>query len=131
VNASGHSDVYVCVTAKPWGLRRRGIQGVTLGHPVGPARAGHLEVGGLLPEGDALPEGEGAPRRGVLSSGVDRLIRARLRPLRCALNLKRLWESVHKWNMSPLSSVGAERARPAAPSTNTGIIRGGESSPNM
>jgi hypothetical protein len=34
---------------------------------------GHLEVGGLLPEGDALPEGGGAPRRGVLSSEVDYL----------------------------------------------------------
>jgi hypothetical protein len=88
VNASGHSDVCVCVTAKPPGLRRRGVQGVTLGHPVGPARAGHLRVGGLLPEGDALLKGGGAPRRGVLSSKVDRLsgpVRgpsAALRPLR-------------------------------------------------
>jgi hypothetical protein len=61
VNASGHSDVRVCVTAKPRGLRRRGVQGVTLGHPVGPAPAGYLGVGGLLPEGNALPEGGGAP----------------------------------------------------------------------
>jgi hypothetical protein len=37
------------------------------GEEVGPARAGHLEVGGLLPEGG------GAPRRGVPSSEVDRL----------------------------------------------------------
>jgi hypothetical protein len=73
VNASGHSDVYVCVTAKPSGLRRRGVQRMTLGHPVGPARAGHLEIGGLLPEVDALPEGGGTPRRGVLSSEVDHL----------------------------------------------------------
>jgi hypothetical protein len=65
--------VCVCVTAKPRGLRRRGVQGVTLGHPVGPASAGHLGVGGFFPEGDALPEGGGVPRRGVLSSGVDRL----------------------------------------------------------
>jgi hypothetical protein len=41
----------VCVTAKPSGLKRRRVQGVTLGHPVGPAHAGHLGVGGLLPEG--------------------------------------------------------------------------------
>jgi hypothetical protein len=27
--------VCVCVTAKPPGLRRRGVQGVTLGHPLG------------------------------------------------------------------------------------------------
>jgi hypothetical protein len=73
VNASGHSDMCVCVTAKPRGLRRRGVQGVPLGHLVGPALAGHLGVGGLLPEGDALPEGGGALRRRVLSSGVDRL----------------------------------------------------------
>jgi hypothetical protein len=65
--------VCVCVTTKPPGLRRRGVQGVTLRHPVGPARAGHLEVGGSLLACDALPEGGGAPRRGVLSSEVDRL----------------------------------------------------------
>jgi hypothetical protein len=59
----------VCVTAKPPGLRRCGVQGVTLGYPVGPARAGYLVVGGLLPEGDALPDSEGTPRRAVLSSG--------------------------------------------------------------
>jgi hypothetical protein len=73
VNASGYSDECVCVTAKPRGLRRRGVQGVTLGHLVGPTPAGHLGVGGLLSEGDALPEGGGAPRRDVLSSRVDRL----------------------------------------------------------
>jgi hypothetical protein len=67
VNASGHSDVCVCVTAKPRGLQRSGVSGVILGHPVSPVHAGYLGVGGLLPEGG------GAPRRGVLSSGVDRL----------------------------------------------------------
>jgi hypothetical protein len=61
VNVSGHSDVCVCVTAKPQGLRRRCVQGVILGHPVRPARAGHLGVGGLLPEGDARPKGAGPP----------------------------------------------------------------------
>jgi hypothetical protein len=55
VNVSGHSDVCVCVTAKPQGLRQRGVQGMTLGHPVGPASAGHLGVGGLLPEGGGAP----------------------------------------------------------------------------
>jgi hypothetical protein len=44
MNASGHSDVCVCVTAKPRGLRRRSVQGVTYGHPVGPARAGHSGI---------------------------------------------------------------------------------------
>jgi hypothetical protein len=76
VNASGHSDVCVYVTAKPQSLRRRGVQGVTLGHPVGPARAGHLGVEGLLPEGDTLLEGGGAPRRIVLSSKIDHLSRS-------------------------------------------------------
>jgi hypothetical protein len=45
----------------------------TLGYPVEPARAGHLGIGGLLPEGDTVPDGRGAPRRVVLSSEVDRL----------------------------------------------------------
>jgi hypothetical protein len=57
--------------------------------------------------------------------------RARPRPLRCASALKTLWESVRRWSTSPPSSAGAARARPAAPSTNTGVIRCGESSPNM
>jgi hypothetical protein len=136
VNASGHSDVCVCVcvTAKPQGLRRGGVQGVTLGHPVGPAYAGHLGWGGgLLPEGDALPEGGGAPRRDVSFSEVYHLsgpVRgpsAALRPSRRGGE----GECGGRWSTSPPSGAGAARARPAAPLTNTGIIRGGESSPNM
>jgi hypothetical protein len=94
MNASGYSDVCVCVMAKPPGLRRRGVQRVTLGHAVGPARAGHLGVGGLLPEGDALPEDGGAPRRGVLSSEVDclsRPVRGRFATLRPSRRCRRAY----------------------------------------
>jgi hypothetical protein len=104
VNASGPSDVCVCVMTKP-GLRRRGVQGVTLGWRRPPERCSILW--------DRSSE------------------RARPRPLRCALALKTLWESVRKWSTSPPSSFGAAGLALAASSTNNGVIRGGESSPNM
>jgi hypothetical protein len=45
--------------------------------------------------------------------------------------LKMLWESVRRWSTSPPFSAGAARARPTAPSMNTGVIRGDENSSNM
>jgi hypothetical protein len=56
--------------------------------------------------------------------------RVRPRPLRCASALNTLWESVRRWSTRPPSSARAARARPAAPSTITGVFRGGECSPN-
>jgi hypothetical protein len=111
----------VCETVNPQSLGWCGVYGVT---------AGHLGVGGCVPEGDALPEGECAPRRGVLSSKVDHLSGPDRGPSATPWPSGR-WGEQDRWSKSPPSSADAVTARLVASSTNTEVIRGGESSPNM
>jgi hypothetical protein len=73
---------------------------------IGPAHAGHLGVGGLLPEGNAHPGRVFYPLRWIV------------RGPSAAFRTSRRWGG-GRWSTSPPSSAGAAGLALAAPSTNT------------